>query len=193
MIERHANLGSAWTHLQGFFPSLVLFLPPPAKARSCYRDPPASASSARYASYVMLTVATMLTSARPPAVRGDRTYLTHPSMDPMRSPFHLCCCTAFAAAGNRGERHPTVSGICLPCQTRTRAHHRLWPFSPMAVPVVVARLVESRQGSRSRKVCHLHAILFALSSGCIALLLAVTHTGYVLLSPFMFILHLTLF
>ena len=58
----------------------VLFLPLSAKPGSCYRDPPASASAAsspRYASFVMLTVATMLTSARPPAVRGDRTYLRH--------------------------------------------------------------------------------------------------------------------
>jgi len=54
--------------------------------------------------------------------------------------------------GKRGERHPTVSGVCLPCHTRTRAHHRLWQFSPMAVPVVVARLVESRDGAGSRFV-----------------------------------------
>jgi hypothetical protein len=61
----------------------------------------------------------------------------------------------------------------------TRAHHRLWPFSPMAVPVVVARLVESRVPTRLRLkegLSPLHAILFALSSCCIALL-AITQHG----------------
>jgi hypothetical protein len=78
----------------------------------------------------MLTVATMPTSARPPAVRGDRTSSnartrrTLRTDDAMRSPLLCCavlCCAlpgtellralsaglAFAAAGERRTRHST--------------------------------------------------------------------------------------
>jgi len=139
----------------------------------CYRDPPASTSSSRYASYVMLTVVAMLTSARPPAVRGDRTYLPpcapSPSMDPMRSPFHLCCCTAFAAAGNRGERRSTVSGVCLaimpnqgsPPHVALLAHGRARGCGPSSRVSTRLRLKEGLSPARHiiRPVVLLHCIV----------------------------------
>jgi hypothetical protein len=116
-------------------------------------------------------------------------------MGPMRSPLLSYCCTAFAAAGRQArEANGTLLFRACVCHatrgpglTTACGSSRPWPC-PWLWPAGLSLEMAQAQG-----LSPLHAILLFALVGCCTALLAITHTGYVLLSSFMPILHLTLF